>query len=83
MRLTPRRSGSSPGSIGIYHALAVLALSVTGTSQPVALAVTVISHALVVGTQLLLGLLCFIGSSSVVRGSITGKQSQAALVMPR
>jgi hypothetical protein len=66
-----------PESIGLsYHARAVLPLSVTGTSQRVSLAVAIISHAFVDGTKLLLGLFYFVDSSSVVRGPITGKQSQ-------
>ena len=50
---------SSPGSIGIYHVLAVLALSITATSKDVALAVAVVSHALIVIAQLLLGVAGF------------------------
>lgn len=66
---------SSPGSIGIYHALAVLALSITGTPQQVALAVALVSHALIVGVQILLGLFAFSSTSGLVRGSITGRHS--------
>ena len=47
---------SSPGSIGVYHALAVLALGAVGTAQAPALAVALISHALIVAIQLLFGL---------------------------
>jgi len=35
---------SSPGSIGFYHGLAVLALSISATPKDVALAVAVVSH---------------------------------------
>ncbi len=65
---------SSPGSIGIYHALAVLALTVTGTSQELALAVAFVSHALIVIVQLFLGLLGFGSLNSAVRSSIVIKR---------
>jgi len=64
---------SSPGSIGIYHALAVLALAVTGTSQELALAVALISHALIVTIQLVFGLLAFGVLGGAVRGAIKGR----------
>jgi hypothetical protein len=52
---------SSPGSIGVYHALAVLGLTITETVQELGLAVAVASHALIVGTQLVIGLAAFLG----------------------
>jgi uncharacterized protein (TIRG00374 family) len=58
---------SSPGSIGIYHVLGVLALSTTGVSQELALAATVVSHALIVGVQLVMGGLAFVTTDGVVR----------------
>jgi uncharacterized protein (TIRG00374 family) len=64
---------SSPGSIGIYHALAVLALVIAGASQELALAVAIVSHALVVVVQLVLGLLAFHSVSEAVRLSIGRK----------
>ena len=48
---------SSPGSIGVYHALAVLALSPWHVGLDMALSVGTISHAVVIAIQLLLGLL--------------------------
>jgi uncharacterized membrane protein YbhN (UPF0104 family) len=47
---------SSPGSIGVYHALAIVALSTWNTGIDLAMAVATISHALVIAVQLLLGL---------------------------
>jgi glycosyltransferase 2 family protein len=47
---------SSPGSIGVYHALAVVALSPWNIGIDLAMAVATISHALVIALQLLLGL---------------------------
>jgi uncharacterized protein (TIRG00374 family) len=61
---------SSPGSIGVYHALAVLALSAARTSQGPALAVAVASHALIVVIQLAAGVLAFSGESGTVRDAI-------------
>ena len=61
---------SSPGSVGIYHALAVLALTTTGASQGLALATAFVSHAMVVVVQVSLGLLCSRSLSSAVRSSI-------------
>lgn len=48
---------SSPGSLGVYHALAVLALSAWNVGLDLALSVATVSHATVIGVQLLLGLL--------------------------
>lgn len=48
---------SSPGSLGVYHVLAVLALSVWHIGLDLALSVATVSHAVVIGVQLLLGLL--------------------------
>ncbi len=61
---------SSPGSIGVYHALAVLALSITGTSAEAALAVAIVSHALIVSTQLLLGMGAFCNIEEGIRSSL-------------
>ena len=47
---------SSPGSIGVYHALAVLALSAWPIGLATALSVATVSHAVVVGVQLVLGI---------------------------
>jgi uncharacterized membrane protein YbhN (UPF0104 family) len=63
---------SSPASIGIYHVLAVLALSISATSKDVALAVAVVSHAL----QLLLGVAGF----SRVQGLLRARSNR--LVAP-
>ena len=65
---------SSPGSIGIYHALAVLALAVTGTPKDLALAVALVSHALIVMVQIMSGLLAFGTLGVAVRGAIKAKQ---------
>jgi len=51
---------ASPGSLGVYHALAVLALSVWDTGFDVALAVATVSHAIATGVQLLLGSLAML-----------------------
>jgi glycosyltransferase 2 family protein len=48
---------SSPGSLGVYHVLAVLALSVWHVGLDLALSVATVSHAIVIAAQLLLGLL--------------------------
>lgn len=48
---------SSPGSLGVYHGLAVLALSVWEVNFDLALSVATVSHAVVIGVQLVLGLL--------------------------
>ena len=47
---------SSPGSIGVYHALAVLALSAWSVPLDVALPVAAVSHAVVIGVQFFLGI---------------------------
>jgi len=47
---------SSPGSIGVYHALGVLALSPWGVQFDLALSVATASHAIATSIQLLLGL---------------------------
>jgi uncharacterized protein (TIRG00374 family) len=61
---------SSPGSIGVYHGLAVLVLGASGTAQAPALAIALISHALVVATQLLFGLLALTTVDRGARASI-------------
>jgi len=48
---------SSPGSLGVYHVLAVVALSGWHVGLDLALSVATVSHAIVIGVQLLLGLL--------------------------
>jgi hypothetical protein len=58
---------SSPGSIGIYHALGVLALSITGVAPALALAATVASHAIIIAVQLLLGLVSVASMDGMVR----------------
>ena len=47
---------SSPGSLGVYHALAVVALSAWPIGLDAALSVATVSHAVVIVVQLLLGL---------------------------
>ena len=62
---------SSPGSIGVYHALGVLALSTWNVGLDLALSVATVSHALVVSVQLLLGLLAIAAvgkQKSVLKG---------------
>jgi uncharacterized protein (TIRG00374 family) len=70
---------SSPGSVGVYHAFAVLALSATGTSQELALAVAVVSHALIIAIQLVLGVVAFASVSGTVRSSIMSKRLEKPL----
>lgn len=50
---------SSPASIGVYHALAVLALSAWPIALDIALSVATVSHAVVVGVQFVLGIAAF------------------------
>lgn len=57
---------SSPGSLGVYHVLAVLALSPWHVGLDLALSVATVSHAVVIAVQLVLGLLAL---------SIAGKQT--------
>jgi uncharacterized protein (TIRG00374 family) len=47
---------SSPGSLGVYHALAVLALSAWPIGLDTALSVATVSHAVVIGVQFVLGM---------------------------
>jgi uncharacterized protein (TIRG00374 family) len=47
---------SSPGSIGVYHALAIVALTPWHVGIDLAMAVATISHGLVIAVQLVLGL---------------------------
>jgi glycosyltransferase 2 family protein len=49
---------SSPGSIGVYHFLAVLALSVWSVDTSIAVAFAISSHALTIGMHILIGLAC-------------------------
>jgi uncharacterized protein (TIRG00374 family) len=51
---------SSPASIGVYHALGVLALSPWGVQFDLALSVATASHAIATSIQLLLGLLAMV-----------------------
>jgi len=47
---------SSPGSLGVYHFMAVLALSVWGVDTSTAVAFAIGSHALAIGLHIVLGL---------------------------
>jgi uncharacterized protein (TIRG00374 family) len=47
---------SSPGSLGVYHFMAVLALSVWNVPTPQALAFAIGSHALAIGVHIVFGL---------------------------
>jgi uncharacterized membrane protein YbhN (UPF0104 family) len=49
---------SSPASLGVYHVLAVLALSVWNIDTAVAVAFAIGSHALVITMHILVGLIC-------------------------
>jgi uncharacterized protein (TIRG00374 family) len=49
---------SSPGSVGVYHVMAVMALSVWQVDTSVAVAFAIASHALAVGLHIVLGLCC-------------------------
>jgi uncharacterized protein (TIRG00374 family) len=51
---------SSPGSVGVYHALAVVALAAWSVQFDLALSVATTSHAIAVGIQLVLGLLAMV-----------------------
>jgi len=69
---------SSPGSIGVYHAFAVLALSAWPIALDVALSVATISHAVVIGVQLLLGIaaLALVGHLPGVRSDDAAPRSE-------
>lgn len=58
---------SSPGSIGVFHFLAVLALSAFGVSQNEAAAYAVVVHALTVAVQLSCGALAAARSAADLR----------------
>src|SRR5262249_46505777 len=47
---------SSPGSLGVYHFMAVLALSVWGVDTSTAVAFAIASHALAIGVHIVLGM---------------------------
>jgi len=47
---------SSPGSLGVYHFMAVLALSVWDVPTPLALAFAIGSHGLAIGVHIVFGL---------------------------
>jgi len=49
---------SSPSSLGVYHVLAVLGLSVWNINTSAAVAFAIGSHALVITLQILIGLVC-------------------------
>lgn len=49
---------SSPGAIGIYHALAVFALSLFGVPSPVAVAFAMVAHTTAIVVQVGLGAIC-------------------------
>ena len=70
---------SSPASVGVYHAVAVLALAVTGTPQELALAVALISHALIFVMHVTFGALALGTLGGAVRRSIkSGSWKQSA-----
>jgi uncharacterized protein (TIRG00374 family) len=46
---------SSPGSLGVYHALVVLTLAIWGVAAPVAVAYAILVHSLAIGLHVLLG----------------------------
>jgi uncharacterized protein (TIRG00374 family) len=58
---------SSPGSLGVYHGLAVVALAAWPIGLDAALSVATISHAVVIVVQLLLGLVAFVAIRKNVR----------------
>ena len=58
---------SSPGSLGVYHALAVLALSAWSVPLDTALSVATVSHAMVMGVQLALGLAALAAAGHIRR----------------
>src|SRR5215211_7160867 len=69
---------SSPGSLGVYHFMAVLALSVWNVETPVALAFAIGSHALAIGMHITLGLAAawyegigILGLTRIARSDIT------------
>ena len=49
---------SSPGSLGVYHVMAVMALSVWQVDTSVAVAFAIASHALAISLHIVLGLCC-------------------------
>jgi glycosyltransferase 2 family protein len=49
---------SAPGYVGVFHALAVLALSAFGVDPSYAMGYAVVLHAIVYGTFIVVGLLC-------------------------
>jgi uncharacterized membrane protein YbhN (UPF0104 family) len=49
---------SSPGSLGVYHAMAVMALSVWHVDTSVAVAFAIASHALAIALHISLGACC-------------------------
>jgi uncharacterized protein (TIRG00374 family) len=50
---------AGPGFIGNYHFFCVLALSLFGTDKDVVLSYALLNHAIVMGTLILLGVVCF------------------------
>ena len=48
---------STPGAIGVYHALAAIALLSTGVPMAVAVSVAIVTHAVTVAVHVLLGLI--------------------------
>lgn len=49
---------SSPGNIGVYHSLAILALSVWGVKAETAMAFAICTHTVAIGVHIALGLVC-------------------------
>jgi uncharacterized protein (TIRG00374 family) len=70
---------SSPGSLGVYHFMAVISLSVYGVDTSTAVAFAVASHALAIGTHIVLGLvgawyegIGMFGLTQTVRSEVVG-----------
>lgn len=69
---------SSPGSLGVYHFMAVMALSVWGVDTSTAVAFAIGSHALAIGLHIILGLagawhegIGMIGLTRIARSDLT------------
>jgi uncharacterized protein (TIRG00374 family) len=48
----------TPGAVGVYHFMAVLALALWKINQSSAIAFAIVSHAIAIGTHIVLGLVC-------------------------
>jgi uncharacterized protein (TIRG00374 family) len=72
---------SSPGSLGVYHVMAVLALSAWGVEPSTALAFAIASHVIAIGLHIMLGLgsawfegIGMFGLRGLVRGELGATQ---------